>query len=232
MTNDSRHERARLDAHGFVHHPLFLRVIAHFDVADQREIFAERMPDESVIGEQATQIRVSLEENAEQIEGLALEPIGRRPNTDQRIDHRFVVVGAEGTQAQTAIAPNRKQMADDGKASSGRCAVDATAAIYTARKPGTRCRGRLPLGLAVFEVIDAGKINQYVEPQLGVIAQRRGDRQHLRRIALEGQFIRQRIHSAYRVAQNLERPARPARLAHGLTTVLVRAIFFCSWMMP
>src|SRR5882724_564404 len=36
--DDARHERARLDAHWFVHDAFEGRVVAHLDVADQRKI--------------------------------------------------------------------------------------------------------------------------------------------------------------------------------------------------
>src|SRR5882757_3669306 len=41
VADDARHERAWLDAHRFVHHPLERRVVAHLDVADQRKVLAE-----------------------------------------------------------------------------------------------------------------------------------------------------------------------------------------------
>jgi hypothetical protein len=34
------------------------------------------MADEAVVGEDAAQVRVALEDDAEQVEGLALEPVG------------------------------------------------------------------------------------------------------------------------------------------------------------
>src|SRR5690554_1841320 len=52
-----------------------VRVVAHFDVADQREVLAERMANEAVVGEDATQVRMALEYDAEQVEGLAFEPV-------------------------------------------------------------------------------------------------------------------------------------------------------------
>jgi len=49
------------------------------------------VPDEPVVGEQAAQVRVAFEQNAEHVEGLALEPIdaGQMPS---RIHHGFGVV--------------------------------------------------------------------------------------------------------------------------------------------
>src|SRR5688572_389047 len=61
LADHFRDQRARLDAHGLVDHPSLLGVVAHLDVADQREILAERMADETVVGQDAPQIRVVLE---------------------------------------------------------------------------------------------------------------------------------------------------------------------------
>jgi hypothetical protein len=44
---------------GLVHHALLVGVVTHFDVADQREVLAERMADEAVVREDAAQIRVA-----------------------------------------------------------------------------------------------------------------------------------------------------------------------------
>src|SRR4029453_13332139 len=51
LADDARHERARLDRHGLVHDAALRRVVSDLDVADQREVLAERMPDETVVGE-------------------------------------------------------------------------------------------------------------------------------------------------------------------------------------
>src|SRR5512139_3919217 len=85
LADHPRHERARLDRHRLVHDAALRLVVAHFDVADQREVLAERVPDEAVIGEDAAQVRVAAEQNAEQVERLALEPVGRLPDLDHGI---------------------------------------------------------------------------------------------------------------------------------------------------
>ena len=71
IANHARHQGARLDAHGLVNHSPLLRVITHFDIADQREILTERMTDKTIIGENATQIGMTGEDDAEQVERLA-----------------------------------------------------------------------------------------------------------------------------------------------------------------
>src|ERR1700754_393241 len=47
--DDLRHESARLDAHRLVDDAALYRIVADLDVADQWEIFAERVADESVV---------------------------------------------------------------------------------------------------------------------------------------------------------------------------------------
>ena len=62
--------------HRLVDDPLLLLVVAHLDIAGQREILAQRMALEAVIGQDAAQIRMVGEEDAVQVPGLALEPVG------------------------------------------------------------------------------------------------------------------------------------------------------------
>src|SRR5882724_13601121 len=61
VADHARHQYARRDAHRLVHHPLLLRVVAYFHVAGEREVLAEWMPDETVVGEDAAQVRVAVE---------------------------------------------------------------------------------------------------------------------------------------------------------------------------
>src|SRR6188768_2138 len=103
VADDFRHQRARLDRDWLVHHALLLGVVAHLDVADQREILAERMTDESIVGEDAAQIRMAREQDAEQVERLALEPVGAGPDVDHRIDDGIFRVDAARAQAQTLV---------------------------------------------------------------------------------------------------------------------------------
>src|SRR5690606_28322288 len=91
VANDLRDERARLDRDGLVNDAAFDRVVAHLDVADERKILAERMADEAVVREQPTQIGMTAEQDAVEIERLALEPIGRRPDAPHGVDDRSLV---------------------------------------------------------------------------------------------------------------------------------------------
>ena len=62
--------------HRLVDDALLLLVVAHLDIAGEREILAQRMPLEAVIGQDAAQIGMVGEIDAEQIPGLALAPAG------------------------------------------------------------------------------------------------------------------------------------------------------------
>ena len=62
--------------HRLVDDALLLVVVAQLDIAGQRKILAQRMPLEAVIGEDAAQIGMIGEKDAEEIPGLALEPAG------------------------------------------------------------------------------------------------------------------------------------------------------------
>src|SRR6187455_972 len=99
ITDYLRHERARLDAHRLVDHAALRRVVTHLDVADQREVLAEWMADEPIVGEQPTQVRMATEQDSVKIERLALEPIGGAPDVVDGIDDRPLVARAETLEA-------------------------------------------------------------------------------------------------------------------------------------
>src|SRR5581483_2892778 len=92
ITDHARHQHARLYRHRLVHDAALGFVVAHLDLADQRKVLAERMPDKAVIGEDAPQVGMALENNAEEIERFALEPIGGVPDIVDRRDDRHLVV--------------------------------------------------------------------------------------------------------------------------------------------
>ena len=68
------------EPHLVVDHALLLVVVAHLDEAGQREILAQRMALEAVVGEQPPHVGMAGEQHAVEIVGLALEP-SRRPET-------------------------------------------------------------------------------------------------------------------------------------------------------
>src|SRR3546814_12861216 len=92
VADHPRHQHARLDrGHRLVHHALLLGVVANLDVADEREILAERMAYEAVVGQDPAQVRVALEDDAEQVEGLAFEQVRARPQVGDRGHDRQAV---------------------------------------------------------------------------------------------------------------------------------------------
>src|SRR6266699_2854504 len=53
LANDARRDLAGFDRYRLVDDALLLRVVTHLDVAREREILAERVADEAIIGEDA-----------------------------------------------------------------------------------------------------------------------------------------------------------------------------------
>src|SRR5712672_1991002 len=87
-----------VDAAGLTAHQrlsLFLRVI-----------LAQRVADELRVHQQAPQIRVALEAHAVKIVGLALGPVGPRPQRHQGIDDR-VLLGYAAVQAHAVLLGDR-----------------------------------------------------------------------------------------------------------------------------
>ena len=80
------HQYAVLDRDRLVHDPALFRVIAHFHVALQRKILAERVSLETVVGQDASQVGMSVEHDAEQVKGLPFEPVGAGPDGGYRSD--------------------------------------------------------------------------------------------------------------------------------------------------
>src|SRR5512146_3226282 len=80
LADHARDQRARLDAHRLIHDAALRRVVLHLDVADEREVLAERMADEAVVRQQAAQVRMILEQDAEHVERFALVPVRGRPD--------------------------------------------------------------------------------------------------------------------------------------------------------
>ena len=76
FTDDPRCNFSRLNGNRFVNDACALGVVAHFDMTRDGKVFAERVTNETVIGEDAAQILVPFENDAVQIEGFTLVPIG------------------------------------------------------------------------------------------------------------------------------------------------------------
>src|SRR5258706_5149478 len=103
VADHARHQGARLYGDWLVHHPLALGVVAHLDIADQREVLAEGVADEAVVGQQAAQVRLVAEQDPEQVEDFALEPVGAGPDAGHRVDRRILLALAPRAQAQSPL---------------------------------------------------------------------------------------------------------------------------------
>ena len=72
FTHNSGRDLARLDRDGLVNYARKLCVIAHFNVAREREVFAKWVADETVVCQDAAQISMAFKDNAKQIKGFDL----------------------------------------------------------------------------------------------------------------------------------------------------------------
>jgi hypothetical protein len=115
FADHARRDFARLDRDRLVDHALLLGVVAHFDIAGHREVLAERMADETVVGQDAAQVVVAFEHDAVQVERFALEPVGRVPDRSPR-QHGHVVVRREHAHAHAPVVLDRQQVRHHGKA--------------------------------------------------------------------------------------------------------------------
>ena len=68
---------------------------------------------------------------------------------------------------------------------------------HTTRKSGTGCRERLPLRLAVVQIVDAAAVDQRLESQFGRIAQYARDLEQVFGIDFKRQLVGQRFDPAY-----------------------------------
>jgi hypothetical protein len=80
FADNARHQSAGLDTDWLVNDPTALWVIADFNMALKWEILAERMADKAVVGEDATQVGMAIEEYAEQVEYFPLIPVSHWPD--------------------------------------------------------------------------------------------------------------------------------------------------------
>ncbi len=119
----ARHDFPRFDGHRLIDHALLLGVVAHLDGAVDRKVLAERMSHEAVVGEDAAQVRMPAKDDAVEVEGFALVPVGRGPHADDRIHAGEIVVGAEDAQAHPPVVLDREQDVDDREARAAPAAV-------------------------------------------------------------------------------------------------------------
>jgi len=191
---------------------LLLGVVAHLHVAGHREVLAERVPHEAVVGEDAAQVRVAAEDDAVEVERLALVPVGRGPHRDDRFDLGKLVVGAEHANAHAPVVGDRQQDVDDREA------------------------GPFPR-VVVALVVDAHQVEHLGEGEALVVTQPRGHLDEVLRRDLEGELIA--VDRLLRDAVAERRGERGLEevegCRHGLQRremVCVRLILFCSWIKP
>src|SRR6516165_2131619 len=99
-----------VEAHGLVKHALLLVVVSHLDKAGQREILAQRMPLETVVGQDAPHVGVTGKEHAIEVIDLALEPIGAGKHVDDRRHLRILV--CLHAQPNTCVQRRREEVID------------------------------------------------------------------------------------------------------------------------
>src|SRR3990172_4856426 len=80
-----------------------------------RVVLSERMADELVVHQDALQIRMSVEADAEHVPDLPLEPVRTGPHRRQGIDLRIRFFDRD-LDSQPMLEGQGKQMADDHKA--------------------------------------------------------------------------------------------------------------------
>eukprot|EP01092_Planopodium_desertum_P014856 TRINITY_DN7617_c0_g1_i1.p2 TRINITY_DN7617_c0_g1~~TRINITY_DN7617_c0_g1_i1.p2 ORF type:complete len:329 (-),score=116.84 TRINITY_DN7617_c0_g1_i1:34-1020(-) len=147
FADHARRDLARLDRHGFIDDALALGVVAHLDVTREREVLAERVPDEAVVGEDAAQVGVAFEDDAVEIEGLALVPVGTVPEVVHRGQHGEIVVGAEHAHAHALVEADGEQVRD------GREAL------------------AFPAAIAIGGIVHATQVDELLEARLRSVAQ-------------------------------------------------------------
>src|SRR5690606_1016126 len=110
FANDARRDLSGLDGHRLIYNPLLLGVVTHFNVTGQREILAERVTDEAVLGKDAAQVWMPFEYYAETVKRLTLEPVHARPHIYQSRQDGEVIVRYPGADTQAPIVGNRDQV--------------------------------------------------------------------------------------------------------------------------
>lgn len=90
---------------------LLLLIIANLGVTSQREILAERVAVETVVGHDATKIGVADEEDTEQVVDLALVPVCAIVESAKR-RNRSGLVGV-GLDTNASVVADREHVVDD-----------------------------------------------------------------------------------------------------------------------
>ena len=76
FADDTRRDLARLDRDRLVDDALLVGVVTHFDVARNGKVLAERVPYEAVVGQDAAQVRVTVEHDQQRViyQPVTIEP--------------------------------------------------------------------------------------------------------------------------------------------------------------
>lgn len=90
---------------------LLLLVVSNLSVTRQREVLPQRVSVESVVGHDASEVRVADEEDAEHVVDLALVPVGAVVEACDGWDWRGLV--GVGLDADAAVVAHREQVVDD-----------------------------------------------------------------------------------------------------------------------
>jgi hypothetical protein len=90
---------------------LLLLVVTNLGVTSKREVLAERVAVETVVGHDAAKIGVSNEEDTEQIVDLTLVPVGTIVETAER-RNRGGLVGV-GLDTNASVVADREHVVDD-----------------------------------------------------------------------------------------------------------------------
>ena len=215
FADHARRDLARLDRDRLVNDAFLFRVVTHLDVTGGRKILAERMADETVVGQDAAQVVVTFKDDAEQVKGFALEPVDRVPNLIQRWQHREVVVRAKHLQAHALVQADRQQVRGGAKAQAVVAAV------------------------AVFRVVNAAQVEQLLKLATRRVAQDQGRGNVISRLDDDGELAQGDRGTLELVTQcggndvlELLGRSRMQWSHQALAMVLVRRIFCCNWMMP
>src|SRR5256886_15501047 len=102
------------EPHRLVYDALLLVVVAHLNESGEREILAQRVTLESIIGQQPAHVRMAGKEHAVEVVGFPVEPSGAREHADDR-RHRGRLVDLD-LQADAQGLLGREDMINDVKA--------------------------------------------------------------------------------------------------------------------
>ena len=133
-------------------------------MAGHGEIFAERVADKAVVGQDAAQIGVFVEDDAVHIEGFALVPVCTVIQVGNGVNDGEAVVVRPHAHAHALVVLHGQQLADHGEAFA------------------------VPFLVFVGAVIHAAQVNQCFKMQLGMVAQGLHDVEVVLRAAFNGEF--------------------------------------------